>query len=118
MKRNQINSSHLSFVCPMKCSDFEQSDGEYFCNKCQKTVFDLTECSLDEVIALQRKKGSICGVVRAIGATSLLSLSSCAGTVCPPDQLTDQAVIGTIPISGIENEAGSEQDDDANQIPR
>jgi len=50
-----------------------------FCSKCRKEVFDLTNCSTDEVHALQNKHGSICGTIRvAQAAVVALSLSAAA----------------------------------------
>ena len=91
----------------MKRSDFQQSGNEYFCDTCQKQVFDLTECTLEDVITLQRERGTICGIVRVIGAASLLSFSSCAGTMAAPEKLVDPSMIGTIPMSSVVD--GSEQ---------
>ena len=58
----------------------EDSANGKFCSKCHKEVFDLTNCSTEEVHALQAKHGSICGSVRmahaAVGARSL-SAAAC-----------------------------------------
>ena len=70
----------------------EDSANGKFCSKCRKEVFDLTNCSTDEVYALQAKHGSICGSVRvAQAAVVALSLSAAAckkepqimGKLCP-----------------------------------
>lgn len=116
MKPKQIDSSHLSFLCPMRRSDLQPSEEGYYCGKCQKPVFDLSECSWDEVIALQRQRGAICGIVRAVGAASLIALSSCAGTVRPPDTLGPTKV-GMIPIPRMDAEGGNDPADAGDPLP-
>ena len=57
----------------------EDSANGKFCSKCRKEVFDLTNCSMDEVRALQEKHGSICVSIRvAQAAVVALSLSTAA----------------------------------------
>ena len=54
-----------------------------------KEVFDLTNCSIDEVIALQRKHGSICGSIRIAQAAAVAaSLSAAACTEGIPTRTT------------------------------
>ncbi len=48
-----------------------------FCDKCRKEVFDLSNCSIDEVIALQRKHGSICGSIRVAAVAVSLATAAC-----------------------------------------
>jgi hypothetical protein len=94
---NRLNESHFSFKCPMNFEDMQATERGRFCGKCKKVVFDLTNCSLDEVRALEQKHGSICGSIRvAQVATVAIALASAAckeksentpvvtGIVCPP----------------------------------
>lgn len=63
----------------MSWDDMEASANGKFCSKCRKEVFDLTNCSTDEVRALQEKHGSICVSIRlAQAAVVALSLSTAA----------------------------------------
>jgi hypothetical protein len=73
---NQLTENHLSFQCPMQWDAMAASPHGRFCGKCRKEVFDLSNCSIDEVIALQRKHGSICGSIRV--ATVAVSLATAA----------------------------------------
>ena len=72
----QLSSRDLSFQCPLNWDDMEKSEHGRFCTKCQQDVYDLRDCSIDELVELQKKKGSICGLVTILGATAL-SLTSC-----------------------------------------
>ncbi|MEO7101383.1 MAG: hypothetical protein ABI162_18675 [Luteolibacter sp.] len=75
----KLTENHFSFKCPMDWDGMALSDNGRFCSKCQKEVFDLTNCSIDEVIALQRKHGPICGSIRVMqAATVAISLSAAA----------------------------------------
>ena len=73
-----LKPEHFSYKCPLKISDLEETENGHFCAKCSKDIHDLTDCSLDEIRELQRRKGSICGFVRAIGVTSMVSLAACS----------------------------------------
>ena len=87
MKR--LTEDHFSFKCPMRWEDMAVSANGRFCERCRKEVFDLTNCSLDEVIALQRKHGSLCGSVRvARAAVVAASLSAAACQTVEPTRAT------------------------------
>ena len=73
-----LKPEHFSYKCPLKISDLEETENGHFCAKCSKDIHDLTDCSLDEIRELQRRKGSICGFVRAISVTSVVSLAACS----------------------------------------
>lgn len=76
---NRLTDKDFSFKCPMSWDDMEDSTSGKFCSKCRKEVFDLTNCSVDEVRDLQEKHGSICGSIRvAQAAVVALSLSAAA----------------------------------------
>jgi len=99
-----LKPHHFTYKCPLKISDLEQTDGGYFCAKCSKDIHDLTDCSLDEVRELQRRKGSICGFVRAVSVTSLVGLAACsksgeeANRGAKPDDNSKPAVEQPIPV--------------------
>lgn len=76
-----LKPDHFSYKCPLTISDLETTeDGAHFCAKCSKDIHDLTDCSIDEVIELQRRKGSICGFVRAVSVTSMVGLAACSSS--------------------------------------
>ena len=81
---SKISEKNLSFVCPMKWDEMAESNNGRFCEQCRREVFDLTDCTIEEVIALQRKHGSICGAVRASAvvatAAAAIGLSGCKTT--------------------------------------
>jgi hypothetical protein len=90
---SRLTAKDFSFKCPMSWDAMEDSANGKFCSKCRKEVFDLTNCSTDEIHVLQAKHGSICGSVRvAQAAVVALSLSAAAcekagrttGEICPP----------------------------------
>lgn len=79
---NKLSKKHFTFKCPMDFNAMPSSANGVFCSKCSKEVFDLTDCSIDEVIALQRKHGKICGLIRIMPlAATAVSLSAAA--CCP-----------------------------------
>jgi hypothetical protein len=76
---NRLTDKDFSFKCPMSWDAMEDSANGKFCSKCRKEVFDLTNCSTDEVRALQEKHGSLCGTIRiAQVAAVAFSLSAAA----------------------------------------
>lgn len=76
---NKLTQNHFSFKCPMNWDGMKVTDNGRFCDKCRKEVFDLTNCSIDEVIALQRKHGPICGSIRVVQVAAVaVSLSAAA----------------------------------------
>ena len=92
----KIDSTYLSYKCLLKWSDLKHSEDGSFCNKCQREIYDLTDCSIEDIAQLQREKGAICGLVPVIAASALLALASCSpkdssepevlGKICPVEQ--------------------------------
>ncbi len=74
---NKLTPADFSFKCPMKWDDMTSTDHGKFCGKCRKEVFDLTNCSVDEVIELQRKHGQICGSIKVAAVAISLSAAAC-----------------------------------------
>lgn len=99
----KLTENHFSFKCPMNWEEMEVSGNGRFCNKCRKEVLDLTNCSVDEVIALQRKHGPICGSIRvaqvAAVAVSLSSAACVMGVPDPPPAIGDSP-INRVSLSG------------------
>lgn len=79
----KITESHFAFKCPMNWDEMNPSANGRFCGKCQKEVFDLTNCSIDEVIALQRKHGAICGSITIAAVAISLSTAACQNGQIP-----------------------------------
>ena len=79
---NKLTDQHFSFKCPMNFNAMQPSANGVFCNKCSKEVFDLTDCTIDEVIALQRKHGRICGSIRVMPLVAVAASLS-AAACCP-----------------------------------
>ena len=77
----KLTPDHFAFRCPMNWDEMPASENGRYCGKCGKEVFDLSNCSIDEVIALQRRHGSICGSIRV--AVAAVSLTAAA---CQPDR--------------------------------
>lgn len=76
---DRLTEKDFSFKCPMSWDEMKETANGRYCSKCRKEVFDLTNCSTDEVRALQEKHGSICGTVRLAQAAAVaLSLSAAA----------------------------------------
>ena len=93
----KLTEKHFSFKCPMNWDEMEVSGSGKHCGKCRKHVFDLTNCSLDEVIELQRKHGPICGSIRVAQVAAVaVSLSAAA---CQPTP-TLMGEIGSPPETG------------------
>jgi hypothetical protein len=77
----KITEQHFSFKCPMDFTAMRPSENGVFCDRCCREVFDLTDCSIDEVRALQRKHGRICGSIRImpLAATAVaLTAAACS----------------------------------------
>lgn len=85
---NKLNDSHFSFKCPMSFEGMTPSENGRFCDRCRKEVFDLTDCSVEEVVALQKKHGSLCGSNRVVQTAAVVALSLSA-TACPDGSPAD-----------------------------
>src|SRR6478672_2399001 len=91
---NKLAERHFAFKCPMNWDEMEPSANGRFCNRCRKEVYDLTNCSVDEVIALQRKHGPICGSIKVAVAAITLSAAACrtTGPPAPPADIGDSEI--------------------------
>ncbi len=104
---NKLTANHFSFKCPMNWDEMDTTANGRFCGKCRKEVYDHTNCTIDEVIALQQKHGSICGSIKvaqvAVVAAALSSAacqSRTTGAPYPPtgpeEKVVFQATGGVI----------------------
>ena len=74
------------------------------CGKCRKQVFDLTNCSIDEVIALQRKHGPICGSIKVAQVAAVavsLSAAACQSTQTTMGRIGPSLESGDQPINRV-----------------
>lgn len=98
---DRLTENDFSFKCPMRWEDMAVSANGRFCERCRKEVFDLSNCSVDEVIALQKAHGSICGSIRVVRAAAVaVSISAAA---C---QNVDQMRTNGTPIPQHQNQKG------------
>lgn len=103
---NVLTDKHFSFKCPMDFNAMASSQNGVFCSKCSKEVFDLTDCSLEEVIALQQKHGKICGLIRMMPlAATAVTLSAAA---CCPSPAVSNCSITEKGHSAYEGASGGE----------
>jgi hypothetical protein len=107
---DRLTENHFSFKCPMRWEDMAISANGRFCEQCRKEVYDLSNCTVDEVIALQKQHGSICGSIRVVRAAAVavtLSAAACedgsksrtGGVIAPPSPSheADNRVINVMP---------------------
>ena len=113
---NQLTDKDFSFKCPMSWDDMEATANGKFCSKCRKEVFDLTNCSTDEVRAMQDKHGSICGSIRvAQAAVVALSLSAAACQKAEPTTGTPRII--TPPSNNTQSATDTEGEKNQTTIP-
>lgn len=74
---DKLTENHFSFKCPMSWDEMQVSANGRYCGRCRKEVFDLSNCSIDEVIALQRKHGAICGSIKVAVAAVSFATAAC-----------------------------------------
>lgn len=79
----KLTENDFSFKCPMNWDEMELSGGGRHCRKCAKQVFDLTNCSLEEIAVLQKSHGSICGSIRIAHVAVLAASFSAAACTTP-----------------------------------
>lgn len=94
---HKLTENHFSFKCPMNWEAMDASANGRFCSKCRKEVFDLTNCTIDEVIALQREHGPICGSIR-VAQVAVVAVSMSAAA-CQPPQPSSQPTMGKVRLT-------------------
>jgi len=74
MKENKINLTEkdFEFICPVKTSDMTEVEKGYFCGKCEKKVYDVSDYTQDEFHALKRNTSGLCINFKKIVITSLI----------------------------------------------
>ncbi|MEE9351983.1 MAG: hypothetical protein V3U78_06950 [Thiotrichaceae bacterium] len=117
MSALKFTRDHFSFVCPMQWDDMQESSNGKdcnikFCNKCEKEVIDVTDCSLEEVAQLQRKDKHLCVALRTVLTTSLaLGAASCAAQYPRP------VVTSGVPVS-LEHHQQQKEQTPSHQEPK
>ena len=87
----------------MNWDEMQVSANGRFCGKCRKEVFDLTNCSMDEVIALQKKHGAICGSIRVAAVAFTLSAAACQNGTKTGERTTGMVPPRETPNESLEN---------------
>jgi|SaaInlStandDraft_1057018.scaffolds.fasta_scaffold06370_1 hypothetical protein len=62
----------------MKWDELDSSEKDKFCSKCEKTVYDLRDCSLSEIREIRRKRGPICAAISVASVSLALGFTSCS----------------------------------------
>ncbi len=84
MKKTKFTQGDFSFICPMKWESMQVAANGRFCDKCEQTVVDVSDCSLDEVASLQNKNPAICVAIKTLVTTGVaLSIAACSSTPSP-----------------------------------
>lgn len=64
MKKKNDKKAQMMFVCPVQWDQMDAVEGGRFCQACQLKVFDLTDCSRQEIQRITAENGGeICGRV-------------------------------------------------------
>ena len=74
MKENKINLTEkdFEFICPVKSSEMIEVEKGYFCGKCEKKVYDVSDYTQDEFHALKTNTSGLCINFKKIVTTSLI----------------------------------------------
>jgi len=88
MKKTKFTQDDFSFICPMKWGNMKTVDKGRFCDKCEQTVVDVSDCSLDEVATMQRKDPAVCVAIKTVAMVATtagvaLSIAACSSTPPP-----------------------------------
>ena len=88
MRKTKFTQDDFSFICPMKWEYMKAVDKGRFCDKCEQTVIDVSDCSLDEVATMQRKDPAICVAIKTLATVATttgvaLSIAACSSTPPP-----------------------------------
>ena len=80
-KKINLENEDFSFLCSMKVTDMRRVDGGYFCGKCEKKIYDVSNFSNEEFSALLKKSEKLCVTFKKVATIGLaLGLSACGGT--------------------------------------
>lgn len=100
MKATRFTQDDFSFICPMQWDDMQAVDKGRFCDKCEQTVVDVSDCSLDDVATMQRKDPAICVAIKTLATTGIaLSIAACSSAPPPaPMHVTAGVPRPSLPI--------------------
>jgi len=75
----KLNKEDFSFVCPMKTEDMKAVEEGHFCEKCEKTVHDVSTFTEEEFSILKASNNNLCVTFKKVAVVSLaLSFVACA----------------------------------------
>jgi len=99
LKKDLLTKKDFSFLCPLNRDDFEVIEGGHYCDTCQEKVFDVTDCTFEEIEALQTKHGKICVSMKTAIVTAgfALGLGAC-------DKKPAPVLMGVMPPFHIEKD--------------
>jgi len=76
MKKNnekiELNEKDFEFICPVKSNDMTTVDGGYFCNDCEKKVYDVSNYTEVELTTLKSQQSNLCINFKKVVITSLI----------------------------------------------
>ena len=77
--KKTLTKKDFSYLCPLNRDDFEVVEGGHYCESCEQKVFDVSDCSMDEIMALKKKYGKLCvSFKKIVLATTLVwSVAPC-----------------------------------------
>jgi len=82
MPNNKINLTpkDFSFICPLSIDELTPIEGGYYCDSCEKKVYDVSHMSKDELTTLQKKTKDLCVSFQKV-TTVAVALSTSAWVV-------------------------------------
>ena len=82
-----LTKKNFSYLCPLNRDDFEVVEGGHYCETCSQKVFDVSDCSIEEIMALQKKHSNLCVSFKStiLATTLALSMASCENSNLPID---------------------------------
>ena len=84
--KKALRKKDFSYLCPLNRDDFEVVEGGHYCDSCEQKVFDVSDCSLEELMALKKQHSNLCVSFKStiVATTLALSVASCDTPIEPP----------------------------------
>jgi len=78
-KKIELTKKDFSFVCPMKTADMREVEEGYFCAKCDKNIYDVSNFTQKEFLKLKANNHDLCITFKKVAVVSLaLSFVACS----------------------------------------